>query len=157
IKGVGYDEEIIELIKKVSGGCQATTTSTAVVRALKTLGAKKLVVGSPYEEWLNSRLKVFLEGHGFSVIRIKGLGITKNIADIPDNAVYKLVREIYSPEADVIFLSCTDFMTAHLISMLEEDFGMPVITSNQATLWDMLRQVGLKIRIRGYGVLLEKY
>mgnify|MGYP000044055376 CR=1 FL=1 len=156
IKGVGYDKEIISIIQK-QVKIPATTTSTAVIRALEVLKAKKVVVGSPYEDWLNEKLKIFLEGHGFDVIKIKGLGVIKDIAEIPDNVKYKLAKEIYSPEADVMFFSCTDFMVAHLISPFEEDFGIPVITSNQATLWDMLRIIGLKTRVKGYGILLEKY
>lgn len=40
IKGYGYDQELIRQIREATGVERAMTTSTAVVRALKAVGAK---------------------------------------------------------------------------------------------------------------------
>ena len=39
---------------------------------------------------------------------------------------------------------------------LESELGKPVITSTQATLWQLLRSAGIRTRIEGYGQLLSQ-
>src|SRR5688572_7515924 len=51
---------------------------TAEVEALKAMEIKKLVVGTPYEEEINQRLKRHLEASGFEVLQIAGYGVRKN-------------------------------------------------------------------------------
>jgi arylmalonate decarboxylase len=41
-----------------------------------------------------------------------------------------------------------------MIERLETEFGKPVVTSNQATLWRCLQQIGFAGAIKGYGRLL---
>ena len=43
--------------------------------------------------------------------------------------------------------------TMELIQVLEEDLGMPVITSHQASLWSCLRHSGIKDTLPGLGKL----
>jgi maleate cis-trans isomerase len=41
---------------------------------MKSLGARRISVASPYEPWLNEKVKLYLEQAGFEVLAIKGLG-----------------------------------------------------------------------------------
>jgi maleate isomerase len=58
------------------------------------------------------------------------------------------------PEAQGIFISCTNFRTIEAIGRLEEEFKMPVISSSTATFWAMMKKAGVKKRLEGYGKLL---
>jgi maleate isomerase len=153
IGGLGYDERIIKLINDTAK-VPATTTSTSVIKALKELGISTISVVSPYESWLNEKLKWFLEAHGFNVLKIRGLGIRKDIAHVHPELVYRFAKKSFDPCSDGLFISCTDFRTIEILDLLEHDLGKPVISSNQATLWDMLKTLGIKINIQGYGKLL---
>jgi len=44
--------------------------------------------------------------------------------------------------------------TAAFIETLENDVNKPVITSNQATLWKLLRLAKINDKIKGFGKLL---
>ncbi|MCR4398795.1 MAG: aspartate/glutamate racemase family protein [Firmicutes bacterium] len=156
IKGMGYDRDIIRIISEAAG-VKATTTSTAVIEALGTLGVRKVAVGTPYEDWLNARVRSFLEANGFLVTSIVGLGIISGpeIAGLPAARVYDLARKAFGEGADGVFLSCTGLPTVRIIEDMEEDFGVPVISSNQATFWHMLRLAGLRTRVPGFGSLLD--
>ncbi len=156
IKGMGYDKQIITAIQD-STGIRATTTSTAVVEALKIAGVKKLSVGAPYSDSIMNKLKIFLEKNNFEVVKIKGLNMICGEGDLSLDATYNLIREIDVPHADGIFISCTDFKTVELLEILENDFGKKVITSNQATMWKLLRMTGMKTSICGFGSLLRDY
>lgn len=45
--------------------------------------------------------------------------------------------------ADGVFISGTNYRTFEIIEQLEADLDKPVVTSNQATLWDALRTMGV--------------
>lgn len=156
IKGMGYDYKIIDIIQN-NTKIKATTTSTAVIEALKITGLKKLSVGAPYLDSIIDKLKEFLEINGFEVVNIEGLNMPFGEGDLSLDATYNLVRKIDHPDSEGIFISCTDFKTVELLEILEKDFGKKVISSNQATMWKLLRLSGMKITIPGFGSLLSEY
>ncbi len=157
VEGVEWENKLRESIERRTG-IKTITTAQAVVEALRRLRAKKIVVATPYIEELNRREKRFLEDNGFEVLRIKGLGILKNtdIGRQPPWVAYRLAKEVFHKDADVVFISCTNFRTIEIIEPLEQDLGKPVISSNTATFWLALRALNLGITIKGYGKLLEQ-
>ena len=70
LNGLGYDQELIRKIEKATGK-KATTTSTALVQAIRHLGATRVVLGSAYDEKVNDIAKAFLEASGVEA-RTKG-------------------------------------------------------------------------------------
>jgi len=156
VNGLGYDQQIIETIKKETGK-PATTTATACIQAFTEYGIKKISLATPYENWINEKEKVFFEGNGVQVAAMDGLGLpeAEAIASVDPGRIYRMAKAVDRPEADAIFISCTDFRGAETIRILEQDLGKPVFTSNQVTLWAMLRLAGVKSPISGYGRLLE--
>jgi maleate isomerase len=54
-----------------------------------------------------------------------------------------------------MFISCVAFHTIEVIEKLEEELNKPVITSNQATMWLLLRLAHIDDEIKGYGKLLQ--
>jgi maleate isomerase len=156
IKGMGYDRIITNAIEQHTG-IPAMTTSTAVIEALKILGIRKLSVGAPYVDSIMEKLKDFLEENDFEVVKIEGLNMLSGEGDLSLDLTYDLVRRINHPDAEGIFISCTDFKTIELLEIIESDFGKNVITSNQATMWKLLRMSGMKVLLSGFGSLLSKY
>lgn len=144
IKGFGYDQELIKRIEDTTG-VRAMTTSSAVIAALRALGAKRIVVSTPYIDTVNEIEKKFLEDNGFEVLCIKGLqNLDPNLMPrTPLRQMYHLTKEVLHPDADAIFISCTGLGIAHGIPMMERDFGKPLVTSNQASLWGALRALSI--------------
>jgi arylmalonate decarboxylase len=58
------------------------------------------------------------------------------------------------PEAEAIFISCTNLATLDVVARIETDLGKPVISSNQPCFWHCLRSLGIRDRFEGYGRLL---
>lgn len=137
--GVGYDGRVCELIE-AAAGVPATTTSTAVVKALRACEVERLVLVSPYEPWLNARVVDFLQGSGFSVAGVHGFAITDSRAmeEISPERIADVVRSLDAPDVDGAFISCTNFRGIEAARVLDADFGKPVVSSNGATLWQLL-------------------
>lgn len=154
IKGPGYDQEIIRRIKKVFPGI-VTTTTTSVIEAFKALDIKRVAVASPYINEINQALKRFLESIGIEVVNIKGLGIVKDVevGRLTPEVAYRLARKVDRPEAQAVFISCTNFRSLEVIDILEKDLKKAVVTSNQATMWNLLRLLGIHESIKRYGKL----
>ena len=57
--------------------------------------------------------------------------------------------------ADACFISCTAIRSAGLIAQLEDELGIPVITSNQVMAWHMLRRCGISDSVPGFGRLMR--
>ena len=111
---------------------------------------------------INEKEKVWLESNGFKVLEFYGLGLGKNESEIrltgrqSAHIAYELAALAAKSEPDAIFISCGNFATAPIIESLEIDYGMPVVTSSQASFWYALRKAGLKLSMDGYGILMKK-
>ncbi len=156
IKGAGWDQECIQTMERASG-TPALTTSTAVLEALAALGTKTTAVLTPYPEATNAAEKSFLEHNGFPVSAIEGMDVSGfkdggfYFAD--DHFLYSNSKKMDRKGADVFFLSCMALDTLGLVRDLEEDLGVPVVTSHQATLWAALRRCGVRTKQPELGTL----
>ncbi len=156
VGGLGYDLRIAKGIEEVSG-VKAITTASAVLDALKQLSVKKVAIATPYIDEVNEKEREFLEANGFQVVNMRGLQIEENleIGRQPPEIAYRLAKDVDRPEAEAVFISCTNFRTIEIIAALENDLGKPVFSSNTATLWASLRSLGIRERLSGLGSLLE--
>ena len=75
--------------------------------------------------------------------------------ELRPDAVYELGRAADHPEAEAVVLSCTDMRSVEIIARLEAKLGKPVITSNQAMVFQAMQLAGLGGTLSGFGRLLE--
>ncbi len=154
VHGVGGDIAVIKRMEAAAGAA-CTTTTTASVRALRALDAKRVAIITPYPDEINERLQAFFEGGGIQVASLKGLGLYTHIFDQPAGAAYRLARRADRGDADAVFISCTNFRTLDVLRDLEQDLGKPVVSANQATMWDLLRLSGVRQPDDRWGSLFQ--
>lgn len=136
-------------------GCPVVATSRCIIDAFAHLGLTRIALATPYLDAINDAERAFLEGHGLSVVSMRGLGLSgKAIREVAPERVAALVRETDTAESEAVFVSCTDFRAMEIAAALEQELGKPVLTSNQVTLWGVLRALGLPLSLTGYGRLL---
>jgi maleate isomerase len=154
VGGVRWEEDLVDRLHN-NTGIRTMSTSGAVVGALRALSARRVGVATPYTDVLNLLETEFLEDHGFQVAAVEGLGLVNNleIGRVEGRVIEGLVEAV-AGEADTIFVSCTNLPALDLIDGLERRHGRPVVTSNQASLWAVLRDSSVKAII-GYGELLR--
>lgn len=158
-KGAAFNQHLTELLKKATG-LPATTMSTGVVEGLRTLGAKRVVAATAYDDEVNRRLKSFLKESGFEVLGVKGLGIEKveDVDRVTQDGLLKFcvgVRQT-QPAANAILVSCGGLRTLEILAPLEQQGHIPAVSSTPHALWAGVRLLGLSGRAPGYGTLLSR-
>ena len=153
-----YDETTCARITENSGGIPAITSAMAIGEALRALGARHIALVSPYSEEVNARARDYFESkHGLKIAALEGFAAKDSymIGQLgPENA-RDAFRRIDRPEIDAFVVPGGNFPTMMSIPAWEREFKKPVVTTNQAALWAMLRRIGNKDRIQGLGKLLE--
>ncbi len=152
------EQKILEQIRIGAPYAIPMTLVTGVVDALNELGAKKIVVGTPYLDEINTNEAVFLHEKGFEILDIQGLNIETGIefGTVTPSYWKQFAQEIDQPEADAIFLSCGGIRAAEVADEIEQLTGKPVITSNQAQVWSCLRRAGIEDKIDGFGEIFRR-
>ena len=145
-KGLKFTHELEKLISKTCG-CFAISASGALILAIKSLNIKNIGFASPYVEEINNlAIKYFLEA-GLKIVSRSNIG--KNLSNheqgkLSPEKIIKLACEADSKKCEAIVLSCTDMKSVEVISIIEKKLGKPVITSNQAMIFALLKSLNLK-------------
>ena len=155
--GPSFDRNLAGQIKDRTGA-QTVTAAGALVHALNTLGADRIAFASPYVASLNDRAIAFLEDEG--VTTVSRADITERLGNagqgaLTPEAVMQLAERANSTEAQVIVLSCTDMRAAEAIDAIEQKMGKPVVTSNQAMMFQTLQKLNLPEAPSGFGQLMN--
>jgi maleate cis-trans isomerase len=157
-RGFGHDQELSRRITATTG-IKATTSLTAIVEALRALRIKRPAIATSYLVDIDARLATVLQQSGFEVAAIRGMGLKRSIdmGKILPDETYQFAYEVArgAPGADGILISCGNLRSFEAIERLEADTGLPVVTSNQAGLWQTLRMIGITDRLPNLGRLLR--
>ena len=148
VDGVAGERLLCEQLR-FAGFDDAVTASGALLLALEHLQVRRVAVATPYVDGLAWRLLDFLGEAGFVTVGGAHLGLTGAIWKVGYDDVVRLVLEADRPDAEAIFVSCTNVPTYDVIAPLEAELGKPVLTANQVTMWAATR--GLGDRAIGYG------
>lgn len=152
--GFANEPELIDRLSSLTG-TTAITAARAVLAALQHLGVKKLALGTPYPEAISAKGRAFWEAAGFDIVGYQRLADVQNIYAEHEQRAYQLARQANTPDAEAVFLSGTGLPTVGVLEMLEQDLNKPVLSSNQASLWQALRLAGVRQAIPGFGSLMR--
>jgi maleate isomerase len=145
LRGNAYEAELIERIGTETKA--ATFSVAASVRwAIRSAGARRVGVITPYVESLNDKIAESLQDDGLEVAGIHGLGITENfaIAEVEPERIAQFAAECFGgSDIDLLFASCTNFRAFDARDEIHQALGVPVVTSNQAALAAVLDHLGV--------------
>lgn len=120
------------------------TPPLATVRALQSLGARRISILTPYLAETSAPVADYFVAKGFDVVSFTCLGMDddREMARIAPATLVGLAREAMDPQADALIILCTALRAAEAAASIEAALGKPVVTSNQATAWMCLRLCG---------------
>ena len=150
LRGNDYDAELCRRLTEVTG---APTISVieSVRHELNATGGSTVAILTPYVDELNQRIQASVEADGFQVVAMHGMGITHNfdIAQVQPPQILQFALDKLGPRppADILFISCTNFQGVAALSQLRELYGIPVVTSNQAALEAVGKNLSLEAAV----------
>ena len=151
----------IELQVSQAVGIPVVTAVSSCIAALKAIGAKKLVVMTPFDVPMNEKLISELERAGLNVLacppfKDPTFGASSKIG--PDEVFATTTAAFNAAEgADAIYFQGARLDPLPVIDKLEGSLGVPVIASNPAMLWNILSLLNVQCSISGYGKLLKNW
>ncbi|MEM0924067.1 MAG: Asp/Glu racemase [Pseudomonadota bacterium] len=158
VHGTAFDRALADKITGQSGA-KTVTAAGALLHALSYLDLDRIGFASPYTRTVNDRAIAFLQDIGIEVVSRADFGATlDNIGQgaLTPEEVLTLGQSADHPEAQAILLSCTEMRSVETLERLEQNLGKPVISSNQALLFQALRLLGIPDPIPGFGRLLRE-
>jgi len=153
-----YDDVVTKRMR-AGAGVPALTSAQAVGRAVRALGARRIAIVSPYSAEVNARAaRYFGAQHGLETVALEGFGATDAYAIGklgPQNARDAFAR-IDRPEIELFVVPGGNFPTMPSIAGWERELKKPVVTTNQASLWAVLRAFDSADRLPAFGRLLAE-
>ena len=144
--GVIFDRELAALIQKDTGAATITAAG-ALVHALKSLGAKRVGFASPYVGAINEQAVSFLADAGIETVSVADVDTALGNygqGELTPDEVFALGKRADHPGAEAIVMSCTDMRSIEIIDRLEAETGKPVVSSNQAMLFEALEMLDIR-------------
>ena len=125
-------------------GTPSTTTILSVVRALRAAGLRRIVHVCPFTAEFGADEAAFLRAEGFELVASRGLDFTdaRLAAKLSPAEIVDIAARLDDPAADGLFLACANVRAMEATQTLQQRLGKPVVTSNQAVLWDLLDMLG---------------
>lgn len=151
-------ETVTKNIQRANPNAIVTNPMEATLAGLGALGAHRIALLTPYIGEVNIAIAAHLEERRIDVAR-KGFFRCFNDDQrnrVTEDSILAAATELTTgADCEALFISCTALSTVRLIRRIEEITGLPVVTSNQAMAWNMLRLGGETGTLSGYGRLLE--
>jgi maleate isomerase len=153
VDGVDGARALLDDLRSVVD-CPIVATSVIMVEALRHLGIARLGLATPYPQEVTEAERRFLMSSGFDVVSCACLGRSgPEVRPTTFEEIFALVQSVDRPDAQAIFISCTDLRATEMVDQLEREFRKPMLTSNQVTLWGILRALGTAVPVEGFGQL----
>ncbi|SLN45381.1 Maleate isomerase [Roseovarius litorisediminis] len=124
-----------------------------------TRGRARICFASPYVPGLNDLAIAYLADEGITTVsRADVSGTLDNVGQgaVTPDAVFDLGKRADSPQAQAVLLSCTDMRSVEVIEWLEQALGKPVVTPNQALMFQAFQFLKISPTVTSLGQLFER-
>lgn len=143
--GSAFDRELAQNIQ-VACGAKTLTAAGSLISAIRAVGAQKVGFSSPYLGEINEHAMAFMAAHGIARSKCADIGRALGNygqGELTPNEVYDLACRSDHSEAQAIVLSCTDMRAVEAIDRIEKELRKPVITSNQALMFCLMKTLNI--------------
>lgn len=150
------NDTVVATVQAAKPGTPVVTPTSAADTALRTLGAQRISILTPYVVETSAAIAECFAGQGYDIANLDCFGIEddRDMARISLDTLEDAGCAAMAHDADALFISCTAVPAAEVVQRIEDRIGKPVVTSNQAGAWLAMRTVGIRDTIPGYGRLL---
>lgn len=155
---IGSDA-VSQLVRGATRVRHVTDPLRAVIAACKSLGVNRLGFVTPYVREVSTAMRAALEDQGLDIAAFGSFeqaeeSIVARIA--PESVLNAILRVGGDPGCDAVFAACTNLRTLEIVAEAEMRLDKPVLSSNHALAWHMLRLAGIEADPAGQSRLMRQ-
>ncbi|WP_280155579.1 Asp/Glu racemase [Piscinibacter sp. XHJ-5] len=134
------------------------SSAGALVTALQWLGARRIAMIAPYRRSLTDRVAATLAECGVQVVQSRSLEVVDNAAvgRLDAAKLLSLAAQLDFSGSDALVISaCVQMPSLDVVEEAEQRLGLPVLSAATASVFALLRLLGIPPAIAGAGALLR--
>ena len=152
-------DAVTAAVQAVHPGVAVPEPISSGSEGLRVLGAKRIALVTPYVASVTGPIRAHLAAHGIETVSEVSFGqeddwTVARITEASTRAAMLVAGR--APGVEAVFASCTNLRTFGILDEVEAELGLPVVSSNQALIWNMLRLAGVRAPGWGPGRLFGK-
>jgi maleate isomerase len=154
----GWNEARTRHVTATTGVACASAWS-AMRDALAALGVSRFALGTPYPADVHALAPPFFAAAGYALSGDATLDILamRDVPEVRPERLRAFARALPRERAQALVLLATDLPSFAALEVMEQELGIPVLSSNQVLLWRALRLAGNQTRIPALGRLLREH
>jgi maleate cis-trans isomerase len=155
-RGKGFEEVIVKDIE-AAAKVPASTGVRAAMDALRHIGAKRVVIASPYPARHNDAMSAYLASQGFDMVRAEGKDVPfKALQSVPPEEIMRFAKDVLARAGacDALYLPCPQWQASQIVDAFERETGIPAIAYSHASFFVAFKTLGIRDPIRSHGRLL---
>jgi maleate isomerase len=151
------EERVAAAVRSVRPGVAVSNPLTAAKAALRALGARRIAFLTPYVAEVSAAMRDNFIADGCDIVAFGSFEVADDgiVATMTPESILQAAVELGGGASDAVFIACTNLRAAGIIEEAERRLGKPVVSSNQALAWHMLRLAGLDAPRPGCGRLFD--
>lgn len=145
-------------IGQIHPGIPVTNPISAVMEACRALQVRKLGFLTPYLPEVSAAMRDLLQDNGFQISAFGSFeqGEERVISRISEGSTLAALERLGAdPNCEAVFASCTNLRSFGILAKAEARIGKPVISSNQAFAWHLLKLAGVRAKKPALGRLFS--
>jgi maleate isomerase len=150
------EDTVFSLIRKVRPGVPCSSPITGAIAGLHALGVRRVALLTPYIQSINDMMRAYIEARGIAVPVMGSFnnGNDDEVARITTASLIEAAIDLgRSDHVDAVFVSCTSIRSLDVIPAVEAATGKPMVASNPAQAWHLLRLGGITDPLPRFGRL----
>jgi len=146
---IGSDA-IEQAVQTVIPGVKVTDPIRALIAACKALQVRRIAYVSPYIPEVSLHMRKLLEKNGLIISTFDSFDESDDrvVARISPSSILQAVQQVAaSSDCAAVIVSCTNLRILDILQQAEQRIGKPVLSSNLALAWHMLRLAGVSSKV----------
>ncbi len=158
VLGLGGEEAFRARLTAASQGSPVVLAAAALSEALKALNLRRVAVVLPpwFSDEGNDKAKAYFQARGFEIVSCGRITPARTFTEVAAEEVHDWIAANTPSKAEAVVVAGNGLRAVGAIEALEATLARPVITANQAMLWQGLRVAGVPSRLDHYGQLFGR-
>ena len=153
------EERLANALAAAGSPAPVTSSAGALVRTLRSLGARRVAIVTPYLKPLTGMVADYLAAYGIEVVDSVSLEVADNVevGRLDPTQLIGHARGLRLVRADAVVLSaCVQMPSLTVIDEASRDLGLPVLSAATATAREILALLAEEPVVPGAGAALAR-